>query len=132
MALYSTNQLEHVACLLDGELEKLGFHLEHAAIRNWNLESTTIRIALNLVTGNCYQTDRRRFELELELIETHMKHKQVQRIKVGGVSIRATDKHSEKVIKCPASGTSLNAECPPLLALLAAQNPAGNKHVCGI
>ena len=40
-----------------------------------------------------------------------MKQKPVLRVEVGAcVSIRATDKHSEEVIKCPASGTSLEKQ----------------------
>ena len=53
---------------------------------------------------------RRSIELELELTQTHMTQKPVLWVEVGGVSIRATDKHSEKVIKFPDSGTSLNAK----------------------
>ena len=49
-------------------------------------------------------------QLELELIQTHMAQKPVLRVEEGGVLIRARDKHSEKLIKCRASGTSLNAK----------------------
>ena len=43
------------------------------------------------------------------------------------MSIRATDNHREKVLMCPASGTSFNAKVgvPPLLAFLAASRAAG-------
>ena len=44
------------------------------------------------------------------------------------MSIRATDRHNEKVIKCPAVGTPPNADvgvCPPSVALLAASRAAG-------
>ena len=42
-SLYFGIQLEYVACLMHCELEELGNHLEHTAIRTCNLESTAVK-----------------------------------------------------------------------------------------
>ena len=58
--------------------------------------------------------------LGLLLIQAHVAQKPVLRVEVGGVSIRATDKHSEEAVKFPAGETPLKAKlwCSPLLRLL--------------